>query len=485
MYQRSLLLAIPAVLIGTGVAFAEPATPEGAEALVAVFQTYLGATEGVVSVEPGGEAYTLTLDFAPLIALLPPEAGTASLTPVVMELTDQGDGTWEVTQDQALGFTISVPGQMEMSISIGNLASTGVFDVALSAFTESSSEYADIAVKQTMSDPNGGQSNVSYTIDSGTLESAAAENAVDGVDSTTKYSLTGISETFTLPGFDPSAPPSEISLTAAGYSGDGTITGLRPQALYQLMAFFVANPSKAAITGAQAELKAILTKGVPLFDSLRSQGTIATIAVATPMGEVGIEQAGIAVEANGIVEAGLIREAFSFSGLSLPAGMVPDWAAVLVPTSFAIDFKASRFNLAAPMAMLLGAIDLAKPEPVDPAMNAALLAALLPDGVVDITLAPGNVTAGIYDLRFEGVMSAGPGGVPTGTGRVTAKGIPEVQAALSEAPPEISGQMLPVLSIAAGMAKPGDDGALVWEIDASKPGTLMVNGTDLVAMFAQ
>jgi hypothetical protein len=40
-----------------------------------------------------------------------------------------------------------------------------------------------------------------------------------------------------------------------------------------------------------------------------------------------------------------------------------------------------------------------------------------------------------------------------------------------------------MLGMAQGMAQPGVDGALVWEIDASTPGTLLVNGTDMSMMM--
>jgi hypothetical protein len=70
-----------------------------------------------------------------------------------------------------------------------------------------------------------------------------------------------------------------------------------------------------------------------------------------------------------------------------------------------------------------------------------------------------------------------------GKATVTMTGMEAVMAALQAAPPEVGGQMVPMLGMAQGMASPGDAGALVWEIDASTPGTLLVNGTDLMAMM--
>ena len=45
------------------------ATPQGAADLLATFQTYLGKTPGVVNVVADGDAYAVTLDAAPLIAM--------------------------------------------------------------------------------------------------------------------------------------------------------------------------------------------------------------------------------------------------------------------------------------------------------------------------------------------------------------------------------------------------------------------------------
>ena len=40
-----------------------------------------------------------------------------------------------------------------------------------------------------------------------------------------------------------------------------------------------------------------------------------------------------------------------------------------------------------------------------------------------------------------------------------------------------------MLGMAQGMAAAGKDGALVWGIDASTPGTVLVNGVDMMAMM--
>lgn len=466
-----------------GSALAE-ATDAGATALTGVLQTYLGAADGVVSVAVAEDAYDVTLDFAPLIAAIPDADVQASITPVVFQLTDNGDGTWEMTQDQAFDMALKVPGQLDMAIKLGKWAGTGTFDVALQAFTTSSSQFTDIAVTETMTDAIMGETKVAYTIASGSYESTAKAAAAGGVDVAATYALTGLSESFSMPGMAEGEPAMDIALTAETYTADATLDGMRPDAVYKLVAFLVANPSEAAISAQQDGFKSILRDGVPLFDHMATTGTITAISVATPMGQFGMNEAGVTIEANGIVADGLLREAFTLTGLTLPAGLVPDWATSLVPSSLSLDFKLSRFNLAAPVALILDTVDFVT-GPADPAaFEGQLMMALMPDGVVDVTLAPGSITAPIYTLGYEGMMSAGMAAMPAGKARVTLKGMAEVQAALAAAPPEIGGQAAPMLAMAEGMAKPGDDGAVLWEVEMTAEGGLLVNGVDLMGAGA-
>ena len=86
-----------------------------------------------------------------------------------------------------------------------------------------------------------------------------------------------------------------------------------------------------------------------------------------------------------------------------------------------------------------------------------------------------------YDLTWEGALRAGPATpMPTGGATVTLAGVDAILAALQSAPADISGQALPVLGMAQAMAQPGAEGQLVWEIDAATPGSLKVNGTEMM-----
>jgi hypothetical protein len=378
-------------------------------------------------------------------------------------------------QDQAVDFTLNIPGKADISVKIGSLTGSGTFDSALQAFSESTMEASDIAVTEKITSPEAGTTDVAYSLASMKMDNTAEEGADGGVDSKGTYEATGLSETFTVPSMG-----MPLTLTAETQTGTMDISGMRMDAIYKLIAFAVANGGTPPDAAQETTLKGILKDGLPIFAHMGGTGTINAVKVTTPMGEVGLTDIGAEVEMNGLVDDGMFREAFTLNGLSLPAGIVPDWAAQLVPNAVKLDFKASSFNLAASAALMLETMNIVNPVPNTPEQDQAMLAALLPKGAVDITLAPGNITSPIYNLTFEGAFSAGPASpMPIGKATITATGLTAVEQALAAAPPEMGGQFTPMLQMAEGMGKAGADGAMVWEIESSATG-VSVNGTNMM-----
>ncbi len=482
MFIRNAFLGSALFALMSSTAIASPATPEEATRLVTLFQTYLGSEPGVVTVVPAGDAYTVTLDFTPFIAKASAETFSGTVTPYVMTITDNGDGTWATVTDQAFAADLTVSGVSEFSYKIGSLKGTGVFDETLSAFTSSRSDFTDIAISQTITVPDQPPSASTTSAASGYYESAAVSGVSGGVDSKITYALTNYSQTMEIP-VAPGAPASNVVVAAETYGGDATLTAFDPAAFYKVVAWFVEHPSQDAIKADQAGLKAVLTEGMPFFQNMATVGGMTNATITTPVGVFNAASVQIAVDANGFVSDGLVREAVTVSGLTIPAGLAPEWSTTLIPKNVGFDFTASGFDAASPTAAFIAAFDLTKPELIDPAIEGQLMSSFMPNGTLDIKLAPGTISSDIYNLTYQGAITAGPAGVPVGKATITLAGIDAVMAALSAAPPEVSGQIVPVLGIAQGMAKPGLDGALVWELDASTPGQLLVNGTDLSAMM--
>ena len=477
--NRTAILAVLPLVFTSSAALSET-SEDGAAHLVEVFQTYLGTSEGVVSVEIDGDAYALTLDAAPLVAIATEAGGSASLTPMVMSLTDNGDGTWDVSQDQSLKFAFSIPGAADVVEEVGSMVWEGVFDEALMTFTSGQGKMTDIKVTETISDPNSGEMSVDVTVASVTYDMTGGAGANGGADNTVNLTMTGLTETITTPASE-GTPPIEISVALESLTETVTMKGLRPDTIYKAMAWFVAHPTEDAMKAGKVEMKTILQEGLPLFEVMSGTGTATNLTVASPVGPVSVAEIGFAIDLNGVVADGKVREAFTISGVTLPEGIVPPWAVPILPQKLSFDVQVTDFDPAAAAGLLLGLFDLTDGAEPDAAFDQTLLAALLPNKTVTIGLNPGAVTGDGYELTFEGSMVAGPEmPIPTGTALITLVGIEKLQAALDAAPDDIKGQAMMGAGMALGMAKPGANGELVWEIDASTPGSLSVNGTPMM-----
>lgn len=471
--MRSVVLALPLCLFAS-FATAEVATPEGAADLTRVLQTYLGSTAGVVTVAPLGGAYAVKIDMMPLVSKADATA-QSKITPIEISLTDNGNGTWAMTQDQAFAASFSIPGQADIALSIDSLSGSGTFDEKLGTFSSSSTQLKGLKLVETLKDPNAGDSHVDYSIASLRYESSGKAAATAGADLTSTYAMEGLSESFTLPGMG-----LPLQLSAASATGTAQIDALRPDAIYKLIAFFVANPDEAAIAAQQNTLKTILREGMPLFDHLSATSTTSALAVQSPMGLFGASEMSVTVEANGLVDSGLLREAIAIKDIKIPAGLVPDWASDLTPEAFSLDLKLTNFNPAAGLRALLDELDLADPEKQP--NEVALMQAFMPDGEVELSLNPSSVTAPISALSAEGSLRFGPEVMPSGKGRITMTGMTAARQALTKAPPEVGMQMNPALGMAEGMAKAGENGALYWDLELTRDGKVLVNGADLSAI---
>lgn len=477
MKNSFVLAALPLLLATT--ALAAPATQDGADRLTQVFQTYLGSTEGVVSVKPNGDVYDLTLDAAPLIGLGQQVGLTGTVTPLEMELTDNGDGTWGVRMDQALSLSLSKTGEFDVKEDIASTTMEGTFDETLMTFSTLKGEFSGVKVVETVTAPEG-QTHAEISLDKATMDSTATAGANGGSDSTMTMTASGLTEVVTTPPMAEGQPGIPVTIKADSLTQTATGTGFRNDGIYKTVAWFVAHPDAAAMKSDKAGLKTILTGALPFFDNLNGKGTLDKLTVETPMGTVGLDQVGFEMDMNGAVADGKLREAFTLSGLTLPTGLVPDWAVPILPQKISLDVQATDFDAAAGVTALLDALDLPDGMADTTEFNDKLKTAWLPKGTVTVTLNPGAVTGDGYELTYQGSMVTGPDApVPTGTAKVTLAGADKLQAALNAAPDDMKAQAMMGFGMAQGMAKQ-EDGKLVWEIDASKPGALSVNGMPMM-----
>lgn len=457
------------------------ATDEGAAKLLATFQTYIGATEGVVAVAADGDSYKVTFDAAPLIAKGPAQGGlAATVSPVVMTLIENGDGTWAFAVDQPLSLAYEMPDAIMSKSNYGQVLLTGTFDEALGDSSEYHLELNDVVTEQTQADPTIGNMMVKISQDQLTMDGTAAAGA-SGVDSKFTTTATNIRYEMNMPEAE-GMPPMGGSVTVERADASGGMTGYQPHGLIGLMAFFVAHPDEALIEADKPGLKAALEAALPIFENLTMTGTYKGISAETPMGPAALQEMGFTLDMNGAVADGKFREAISLKGLTLPEGLVPPFAAPLVPSDLSLDVTASRFDLAAAAKLGLGLLDLPAGATPPLGFEAEMMSAVLPEGTVDIALAPGKTNAPAYRLTYEGALTVGPNmPMPVGKARIGLTGIDRINEAVMASPPEMGMQdMAPMLGMAQMMAQQGVDGELIWEIETTEAGGLLINGQNMM-----
>jgi hypothetical protein len=474
------LLALGCVL-GTSTPALAAATPEEAQRLTSLFQAYLGTEPGVVSVTPAGESYAAKLDLTPLFAKVKDPAVSLGLSPLEWTLTDQGSGKWKVDQNQPLTFAFGVKGQGETKGAIASVVSVGIFDEALGGFATSSAELKGITADQTVSDA-GTTTRIVYAIDTVTMQTTM-QGTSDSADAISSYAFTGLKETISVPASaDGGTPAMDLVIASPSGKQDGTVKGLKMKAISDLVTWLVAHPNQQAIAAEQAVFKDKLRAALPLFTSLTGTSTAEDVTATSPFGQFAVKQFGFGAEMNGISADGRLRETFSFTGLQVPAALLPPWAAGLVPENFSLDVSVAGFDLAAAAALILDRLDLTKPEPMPKDLDAPLMQALMPKGAVTITLGPSQLLARLYDLTAVGSMTAGPVAMPAGEALVKLKGMDETMTALQATPPDIQ-QMSAALLLVKGLGKAEADGTLSWQIVGTEAGAITVNGADISKML--
>lgn len=478
MKNRSGFAILVSLLLSVSQPALAAATPEEAARLAAVFESYLTAEKGVVTVTPEGDDYSVTLDIAPLAAKAANSGNSFTMTPVKMTLSDKGDGKWAVSQKQALEFDVKAKDVLAVNIKAEEYGFTGVFDEKLFAFEQATSNIKNMTVVEDINDPTQGKQKINAKLDSITIEQSATAAANGGADMMAKYDFSGLTETVVG-----EAPPMNITISAASGAYNTAGKGFKAKSLFDTMAFFVARQDKDLIMKDGAALKAILAEAMPIFENVNGTGTFNDVSVGTPMGPVGVRTVSFGADINGVVKDGKLGESFTFSGLTLPPAVVPAWATTLVPQKMTFDFVVSSFDLAAPAQMMLAAIDFTKDPPLPAGFENTLMPALLPTGSASITLNPTSISNDLYSINAEGAMTAGPAAMPSGKAKVTAKGLDDVMKAIQAAPPEAGVQSgIAVIVAAKGMAKTDADGSLTWDIESTPEGKVLVNGIDPTKM---
>jgi hypothetical protein len=476
-----LVLATTTILgLGAFPALAVPATQAGADRITQTLQTYLGSTAEVVGVTAQGDTYLLKLNAAPLMPQNGGQGVVGQISVISLTLTDNGDGTWGVAMDQPFAVKAGVKDVFDLQESVAGWTLTGTFDEKLLSFSTVTSQFSGLKLEETIQQPGQPATYVLVTMDSAGLQSTSVANPAGGSDTAMTATIVGLSEKFNMPAIDGSTMSMPVEAKLDSLTEKATVTGLRLDTMAPVLAWVVAHPDGADQDAARSELKPLLQAALPIFATASAHGDSGPLTVTTPMGAITADKVAFLLDANGVVPDGKFREGVSLSGLTLPPGLVPDWAMALVPKDASLDVQVSDYDAAAAAAQALTAFDLPAGQDPAPGFGDMVLAALMPHQTVTVTLNPGTTNGAGYSLAYEGSLVAGPGtDVPSFKAKLTVTGFDAILDALKTAPEEMRLQATMGLGAMRGLANPGDNGALVWEVDGTKPGQVLVNGMDM------
>jgi len=489
MFSRKFLAATLSLISVSGTALAA-ATQIEADRIKTSLQSYLGSEPGVVAVAAEGDNYVITLDATPYLAKVGTSGFTAKIDPFVITARPKGDGQWDVSQSGPMAFAWNAPGVSAVEGKIASQEWNGVFDEATASFLSSTFAYTGITINQTMQDAQTKMKTTAataYESWSGTSSAVPLGNGAVDVTSTMVISgVTSASKSEIPPEMVAAGMPN-INYTLTNSKTDYTASakGFRSKSILDLVAWLVAHPSKELVARDQGQLKEKILAALPLWESIDGAAKMNDTSVSSAFGQFGIPEGTFGLSMSGISKGGKFREAFGFSGLTIPPGIAPPWTEGLIPSSVKIDFTLDGVDLEAPAKLVLAQADFAKDPPLPPESRLLLLPAFAPKNTIAVTLQDGEISSPVYTLTYDANLLINLSGFPTGKANIRMTGLEsvlaKVQAAAATDPS--ARQAMGGLVASKGFGKAEADGSTLWAIEVTPDSKVLVNGLDVSAMM--
>jgi hypothetical protein len=446
-------------------------TADGAQALQSALAAYLGAAALKVSAE--GDHYSLLIDFIKLLAPLADQGVKIDIAPRAMNVTQQSEGTWRLAADAYPPFTLHFK-DGDLSAHYDGYNLVGVFDPAISGFRDA----------KINADKIGFQLHSSEIDETGqvgpfraTLTGAPAAAGLDAVvhEDVNDLSFTATSKKTDTAG---GAPPAPVNIRLAPLVVDIKVDNLRARQLLDLWAFLVAHQTRADVATHQDELKAKLTRLLPVADAIDESFSAQKLVVDSAKGPLIIDTVKGRFAADHFPAKASNEVHIAIGGISPPPGLAPPGMQPLLPTSIDIGVKVNGYDYLAAAAEAIKDLDFAGEGPIIPEGDRPKITALMVAGPIGVTILPSRILAQQLDLSFEGDLQIA-GGRPVGKITIKARDFDKTMAAVKSAGPLATPQVVAGLTMARGLAKADSDGSLVWVAEYSADGVMKLNGLPL------
>jgi hypothetical protein len=468
LFAGAALCAFPHAALAGDVA----PTPEGAQKLADLLALYIGRTATSVTAE--GDHYSIAFDFAKLLAPLSAKGVSVDAPPSKLDVTEQNDGAWRVARDGYPAMTMHMK-DGDLSVNAEGYKFAGLFDPAIGGFRSADGKVDKVGVQLHSPD-------VDETVAIGPSHATATGAAASGggFSGAWREELSDISMLVTAKQKDAAqAAPAPVSMKLAGMSLDASFDNMRMRELLDLWAFFMAHPSRAELASDEDGLKAKLRSLLPFADKLDENFAAQDIVVQSPKGPVSIGdvKGHFGVEKFPSKADNEIR--LAFSRIALPPGVAPPFLVDLTPTSVEVNVKVAGYDYAAAAEEAINDMHLGGEGPIlSEADGAKISLKMMSGGPIAVTILPSRILAPQLDLTVEGAIQVA-GARPIGTITLRARNFDNTIAAIKNAGPLATPQVLGGLTMAKGLGKADADGTLIWVAEYAADGAIKVNGLPL------
>ena len=479
------LFFLAALLPAGSMALAAPATQQEAERLTALFKAMMGKDADILSLTANGEHFAVKLD----LATLQSRSGSVSpitIPPLLLKLQDHGGGKWQAdlaTPYEFSGKETKDGKETQAAVRVGAISVTGTFDQSLGAFAAAKGNVSDVSFSIKESGASSELNNFSFIMKNVSLDinSGLTQPLAELADARFHIALSGISGGADLPPAEKMPDGLKFSFVMDSASRTLDLKGVRTGALVKLIDLAKTMQGKEKEDAARIAAAKLLKESLPLFSTASYSSSLYGVKIVTPFGDAGLASMISDLSVNGIETKGRAQMIAALSGLTLPSGIpqeiLPKLAVELMPQAMSIDVSVTDYDLASPAIMLLNHLAMTKDEP-SPELEKLLLAALLPNGEVTITLAPGSYRSPALTVGYEGSMVAGPEKMPFGQSTISAKGLDQVIELIKAAPKKLENGIYGILA-AKGFGKVAADGTVTWKIETTREGEVKVNGVTM------
>ena len=478
--MRKLSLSTLSLMCLPFAAHAEPATPEGAKAIEQSYAAYLTAEvtqKGLVTVTPDGDSYRVRWDLQKIADSGGDASDALTIEPLEYRLTPQANGGWTLRSDHfpRISFHHSTEkDNSAASLDLSGYSLESVYDPTQTEFLRSKAS-ADKVTSDLQTADGGKSGDVKNEQQSMRFETRARNaSGGPGVDVALAEAFAGMTQNV-------AAPPEGASVGSYVYSngggaGEALLTGLRAKEMADLWKFAVAHMSDQEMP---ADFKTRVATILPLWDNLKIGLRAVDFRFDSPAGGATMKSLTQDLALTGLVADGQAEFGLAFDDLEVNSPMAPAWASSLFPASIDLHLHFSDHGWDEAARLALADANFGREGDLTPETQSKIEEKLMA-GDPKLRVPPGRLKLPTIDLTFEG-EAALAGGLPAGHAKLTADSLDKTLALLQEinkTEPQTESAILS-LTLMKGLAKTGDDGRLVWEVDITGNGAINVNGTPL------